>query len=92
LRFLKYNGVGLFKGGFMGIIDGKILFISALGILYAVAWMLKPQTILRTVITYMLGIIAVLWVLDFFEVYPFGEVTKEFLTGIFDQLDLKKIL
>jgi hypothetical protein len=66
----------------MSVIDEKILFISVIGILYAIAWMLKPQTVMRFVITSMLGIVAVLWLLDFFEIYPFGEIAKEFFKGL----------
>lgn len=76
----------------MNIIDEKILFISVVGILYAIAWMLKPQSFLRTLITYLLSIVAILWVADFFEVYPFGEVAKQFITGIAEKIDLKDIL
>lgn len=54
----------------MGIIDEKILAVSVLAVLYAITWLLKPQTVLRVIINTVLGIFTIFWVLDFFGIYP----------------------
>ena len=58
----------------MGIIDEKILAVSIIGILYAIAWLLKPQTILRIIIILFLWIVAIIWALDFFGLYPISRI------------------
>jgi len=60
----------IFQGGKMGIIDEKILAVSVLAVLYAITWLLKPQTVLRVIINTVLGIFTIFWVLDFFGIYP----------------------
>lgn len=58
----------------MGIIDEKILAVSIIGILYAIAWLLKPQTILRIIIISFLWIVAIIWALDFLGLYPLSKI------------------
>ncbi len=57
----------------MSIIDGKIVAVTIIGILYAIAWLLKPQTVIKVIINTLLGIVTIFWILDFFSIYP---VTK----------------
>lgn len=57
----------------MGIINEKVLAVTIIAILYALTLLLKPQTILRIVIKTLLGIVSIIWALDFFGLYP---VTK----------------
>jgi len=58
----------------MGIIDEKVLAVTVIGILYVITWMMKPQTILRLVINTVLGIVTIIWVLDFFGLYPISKI------------------
>jgi hypothetical protein len=55
----------------MGIINGKILAVTIIAVLYALTWLMKPQTALKVVINVLLGIITIIWVLDFFGIYPY---------------------
>ncbi|OGU70296.1 MAG: hypothetical protein A2V93_11355 [Ignavibacteria bacterium RBG_16_34_14] len=58
----------------MGIIDEKVLAVTVIGVLYAITWMMKPQTILRIVINTVLGIVTIIWALDFFGLYPLSKI------------------
>jgi hypothetical protein len=58
----------------MGIINEKVLAVTIIGVLYAIAWMLKPETILRFVIIISLWIVAIIWALDFFGFYPLSKI------------------
>jgi hypothetical protein len=55
----------------MGIINGKILAVTVIAVLYALTWLMKPQTALKVVINIVLGIITIIWALDFFGIYPY---------------------
>jgi hypothetical protein len=58
----------------VGIIDEKVLAVTVIGVLYAITWMMKPQTILRIVINTVLGIVTIIWALDFFGLYPLSKI------------------
>jgi hypothetical protein len=60
----------------MAIIDEKILAVSVIGVLYVLSRLLKPQTILKVVITVILGIITLIWALDFFGLYPLSNLIE----------------
>ena len=55
----------------MGIINEKVLAVTVIAVLYALTWLMKPQTAVRVVINILLGIITIVWVLDFFGIYPY---------------------
>ena len=58
----------------MGIINEKVLVVAVIGVLYALTWMMKPQTILRMIINTVLGIVTLIWALDFFGLYPVSKI------------------
>jgi hypothetical protein len=58
----------------MSIINEKVLAVTVIGVLYALTWMMKPQTILRMIINTVLGIVTIIWALDFFGLYPFSKI------------------
>jgi hypothetical protein len=58
----------------MGIINEKVLAVAVIGVLYALSWMMKPQTILRMIINTVLGIVTLIWALDFFGLYPVSKI------------------
>ena len=57
----------------MGIINEKILAVTIIAILYALTRLMKPQSALKVIISTLLGIIAIIWVLDFFGIYPYNK-------------------
>lgn len=57
----------------MGIINDKILVVTAIAVLYGLTWMMKSQTVLKVIINTVLGIITIVWVLDFFGIYPYSK-------------------
>ncbi len=58
----------------MGIINEKVLAVTIIGVLYALTWLMKPQTILKVIINTLLGIITIIWALDFFGLYPVSKI------------------
>lgn len=60
----------------MDIIDEKVIAVTVLGVLYALTWLMKPQTILRIIINTILGIITIIWALDFFGLYPLSKLIQ----------------
>ncbi len=58
----------------MYIIDEKVIAFSIIAILYAVTYLLKPQTVLRVIINTVLGIFTIIWALDFFGFYPLSKI------------------
>lgn len=56
------------------IIDEKILALTVIAILYAITYLMKPQTILRVIINTLLGICTIIWALDFFGLYPVSKI------------------
>ena len=60
----------------MGVIDEKVLAATIIAVLYAITWLIKPQTILRIVLNTVLGIISIIWVLDFFGFYPLSNIIE----------------
>lgn len=58
----------------MGIIDEKVLAVTVIAILYAISWLIKPQSILRILINTLLGICIIVWALDFFGLYPLSKI------------------
>jgi hypothetical protein len=59
----------------MVIIDEKVLAITVIGVLYVLTWLMKPQ-ILKIVFNTILGIITIIWALDFFGLYPLSKLIK----------------
>jgi hypothetical protein len=57
----------------MGIINDKILIVTVIAVLYALTWMMKPQTVVKVIINTLLGIVTIIWVLDFFGIYPYSK-------------------
>jgi len=55
----------------MGIINEKVLAVTIIGVLYALTWLMKPQTKFKGIINLLLGIITVIWILDFFGIYSY---------------------
>jgi hypothetical protein len=55
----------------MGIINEKVLAVTVIAVLYALTWLMKPQTVIKVIINILLGIISIIWVLDFFGIYPY---------------------
>lgn len=55
----------------MGIINGKVLAITIIAVLYALVWLMKSQTALKVVINILLGLVTIIWVLDFFGIYSY---------------------
>ena len=55
----------------MGIINEKVLVVTIIAVLYALTWLMKPQTVPRAIINILLGIITIIWALDFFGIYPY---------------------
>ncbi len=58
----------------MGIINEKVLAVAVIGVLYALTWMMKPQTMLIMIINTILGIVTIIWALDFFGLYPLSKI------------------
>jgi hypothetical protein len=58
----------------MGIINEKVLAVAIIGILYAITWLMKPQTILKVIINTVLGIVTIIWALDFFGLFSLSEI------------------
>jgi|GEM_PF-2161129 len=58
----------------MGIIDEKVLAVTVLAVLYAISWLMKPESILRKLINTLLGICIIIWALDFFGLYPLSKI------------------
>lgn len=58
----------------MGIVNEKVLAIAIIGILYALTWLMKTQSILKVIINTVLGIFAIIWALDFFGLYPLSKL------------------
>jgi hypothetical protein len=58
----------------MSVINEKVLAVTVIGVLYALTWMMKPQTILRMIINTVLGIVTIIWALDFFGLYPLSKI------------------
>ena len=63
------------------IIDEKILALTIIAVLYAITYMMKPQTILKVIINTLLGICTIIWALDFFGLYPFSKLISETFYG-----------
>lgn len=59
------------KGDAMGIINEKVLAVTVIAVLYALTWLMKSQTALKAVINILLGIVTIIWVLDFFGIYSY---------------------
>jgi hypothetical protein len=59
----------------MVIIDEKVLAVTVIGVLYVLTWLMKPQ-ILKIVFNTILGIITIIWALDFFGLYPLSKLIK----------------
>jgi hypothetical protein len=57
----------------MGIINDKILVVTVIAVFYGLTWMMKPQTVLKVIINTVLGIITIVWALDFFGIYPYSK-------------------
>jgi len=55
----------------MEIINEKILAAAAIAVFYAITLLMKPQTVLKVIISTLLGIFTIIWVLDFFGIYPY---------------------
>jgi hypothetical protein len=57
----------------MGIINDKILVVTVIAVFYGLTWMMKPQTVLKVIINTVLGLITIVWALDFFGIYPYSK-------------------
>ncbi len=55
----------------MEIINEKILAATAIAVFYALTRLMKPQTVIKVIINTVLGIITIIWALDFFGIYPY---------------------
>jgi hypothetical protein len=55
----------------MGIINEKILTLVIIAVFYALTLWMKPQTVPKVIISTLLGIVTIIWVLDFFGIYPY---------------------
>jgi hypothetical protein len=63
------------------IIDEKILAVTVIAVLYAITYLMKPQTVLRVIINTFLGICTIIWALDFFGLYPLSKIIPETFYG-----------
>ena len=57
----------------MGIINDKILIVTVIAVFYGLTWMMKPQTVLKVIINTVLGIVTIVWALDFFGIYSYSK-------------------
>ena len=57
----------------MGIINDKILVVTVIAVFYGLTWMMKPQTVLKVIINTVLGIVTIVWALDFFGIYSYSK-------------------
>ena len=57
----------------MGIINEKILALAIIAVFYALTLLMKPQTVPKVIISTLLGIVTIIWALDFFGIYPYSK-------------------
>jgi uncharacterized membrane protein YbaN (DUF454 family) len=60
----------------MGIVDEKVLAATIIAVLYAVSWFMKPQTVLKVILNTIFLIVSIIWVLDFFGLYPLSKIVR----------------
>jgi hypothetical protein len=55
----------------MPTINEKILTLAIIAVFYALTLWMKPQTVPKVIISTLLGIVTIIWALDFFGIYPY---------------------